>query len=230
MEKIKMTLGVSLVLNEIVEKLLYTVKEVDGKKMIVDRELPFRLRYRLNRNYNAINKDAKYFDMQRMMLMAKYGTPTEDGKNVVISEENQEEYKKSISDLIDSVVEHTIMTLEPDDIVLIKDTDIVVSPDAMSIFIGYMTNDPALLEEITTEVKLVKHNEEVDKPTEVVASTDTAPKAEAVNSTVEEVKATVPVVEGIVTEPKKTRAKRATKTSGTSKATKAKKAAKAKEE
>lgn len=161
-----MTLGVSLVLNEIAEKLLYTVKEIDGKKMVVDRELPFRLRYRLNRNYDVLSKDAKYFDMQRMMLMAKYGTPTEDGKNVVIAEDKQEEYKEKISDLIDSTVEHTIMTLEPDDLVLINDTDITVSPDAMTVFIGYMTNDLAFTEELSTEVKLVKHTDNKAEITE----------------------------------------------------------------
>ena len=172
-----MSLGVSLVLNEIAEKLLYTVKEVDGKKMVVDRELPFRLRYRLNRNYDVLSKDAKYFDMQRMMLMAKYGTPTEDGKNVVIAEDRQNEYKEKISELIDSTVEHTIMTLEPDDIMLINDADITVSPDAMTVFIGYMTNDPAFAEEISTEVKLVKHEdtkvESADKSEDTAKETKT---------------------------------------------------------
>lgn len=189
-----MTLGVSLVLNEIAEKLLYTVKDIDGQKMIVDRELPFRLRYRLNRNYDILKKDAKYFDMQRMMLMAKYGTPTDDGKNVVIAEDKQEEYKEKISELIDSTVEHTIMTLEPDDIVLINDTDITVSPDAMTVFIGYMTNDTAFTDELTTEVKLVKHKDNESE------SSDT-----------------------MIEEPKKTRTKKVAKSSTKSKETKIKK-------
>ena len=70
-----------------VEKLLFTVKEVDGKRVVVDRELPFRLRYRLNRNRQLLEKDATYFDRQRLILLAKYGERTEDEQNVVIKEE-----------------------------------------------------------------------------------------------------------------------------------------------
>lgn len=152
-----MTLGVSLVLNEIVGMLLYTVKEKeDGSKVVVDRELPFRLRYRLNRNFEILEKDVKYFDMQRMILMAKYGNETDNGKKIIIPEEKQEEYKTQINNLIDSEIEHTIMTLEPEDIVLINDTDINVSPDAMKVFIGYMTNDPEYMKEMSADVQFVK--------------------------------------------------------------------------
>ena len=159
-----MTLGVSLVLSEMVEKLLFTVKEIDGKKMVVDRELPFRLRYRLNRNRQLLEKDAQYFDKQRLILMAKYGEPTEDGMNVIIKEDKQEEYKKAISDLVDSGVEHDIMVLEPEDLTTINDTDINVSPDAMTIFISYMTNDPSLQTELNSSVNLIPHA----KPSEPV--------------------------------------------------------------
>lgn len=221
MEKVKMTMGVSLVLNEISEKLLFAVKDIDGKKMVVDRELPFRLRYRLNRNYEVLSKDAKYFDMQRMLLMAKYGNPTEDGKNVVIPEDKQEEYREKIGDLIDSVVEHTIMTLEPDDLVLINDTDITVSPDAMAVFIGYMTNDPAFTEEITTEVKLVKQDKiDEEKPGEEV-------KTEAVDVPTDSVTKESPVVETLAEE---TKVKKTTKSNGKSKGTRTKKSTKVKEE
>lgn len=216
-----MTMGVSLVLNEISEKLLFAVKEIDGKKMVVDRELPFRLRYRLNRNYEVLSKDAKYFDMQRMLLMAKYGNPTEDGKNVVIPEDKQEEYRERIGDLIDSVVEHTIMTLEPDDLVLINDTDITVSPDAMAVFIGYMTNDPAFTEEITTEVKLVKQDKrDEEKPVEET-------KVEAVDAPTESVVEEVTVVE---TSTEEAKVKKTTKSGGKSKGTRIKKSTKVKEE
>lgn len=166
MNTTKMTLGVSLVLNEMVEKLLFTVKDIDGKKVVVDRELPFRLRYRLNRNRQLLEKDGLYFDRQRLILMAKYGEPTEDEQNVIIKEEYQEDYKKAISDLIDSTVEHNLMVLEPEDIALINDTDINVSPDAMTIFISYMTNDPSLQEELNSTVNLITPQKKTNDATE----------------------------------------------------------------
>lgn len=170
MNTVKMTLGVALVLNEMIEQLLYTVVEKEGKKVVVDRELPFKLRYRLNRNKKLFEKDGLYFDKQRLILMAKYGEPTEDGQNVVIKEENQEAYKQAISDLIDSTVEHGMMLLEPEDLLQIADTDINASPDAMSIFIAYMTNDPSLHEELTSSVNLIK-KEEPKEETKIITTT-----------------------------------------------------------
>ena len=43
-ESITMTLAIALALDEICQKLMYSVVEKDGQKVVVDRELPFRLR------------------------------------------------------------------------------------------------------------------------------------------------------------------------------------------
>ena len=42
-ETITMTLAIALALDEICQKLMYSVVEKDGKKVVVHRELPFRL-------------------------------------------------------------------------------------------------------------------------------------------------------------------------------------------
>lgn len=191
-EKLEMTLGVSLLLGEITEKILYKVEEVNGEKVVVDRDVPFRLRYRLNKNRVLFNKDAQAFNQRKLMLLAQYGEPSEDGQNVVIKDEGKMTlYREAIGTLIDSTVEHNIMTLEPEDIELIKDTDILVSPDAMTLFIGYMTNDPEFDREISSEVKITppkkkeekKEEEvpvEVKEPVEEVKKDEDLPKVEEV--------------------------------------------------
>ena len=107
-ETITMTLAIALALDEICQKLMYSVVEKDGKKVVVDRELPFRLRYRLNRNRTLLSKDVEFFNKRKALLFAQYGEPTEDGENVVINnEENLAKYKKAMSDLLDKEVSHT---------------------------------------------------------------------------------------------------------------------------
>jgi hypothetical protein len=149
-----MSLGVSLLMAEITEKLLYTTDVQDGKTVIVDRDIPFRLRYRLNKNLVMFKRDVQVFNQRKLLYLAQYGEPTEDGQNVVIKDDHKMDlYKEAISALVDSKVEHNIMTIEPEDLEMITDTDIKISPEAMTLFIGYMTNDPELEKDLKCDIK-----------------------------------------------------------------------------
>ena len=202
-ETITMTLAIALALDEICQKLMYSVVEKDGKKVVVDRELPFRLRYRLNRNRTLLSKDVEFFNKRKALLFAQYGEPTEDGENVVINnEENLAKYKEAMSDLLDKEVSHTFFTLSPEDLDMVKDSDILISPEAMSVFIAYMTDDEEVKKSFRTVVNIVPpKEEEVTKEAE-------APKA------TEEVKAeTEQPTPAKKTTPKKPRAPRKKKVS-----------------
>lgn len=201
-EQVTMSVGVALVLGEVTKMLLY---KKDGDTFI-DRDLPFRLKYRLNKNKMILDKDASIFNQKRLIALSKYGTMTEDGENVVITDEkNKELFQKEVSDLIDSTVTHQLSLLDPSDIDLVKDTDMPISPEAMSIFIGYMVDDPSLKEDVVFKVrisdKLPKEENENEK---------------AVNKVKEPVveEPEVSVVENPVAEKpaKKTRAKKTTET------------------
>lgn len=195
-ETITMTLAIALALDEICQKLMYSVVEKDGKKVVVDRELPFRLRYRLNRNRTLLSKDVEFFTKRKALLFAQYGEPTEDGENVVINnEENLAKYKEAMSDLLDKEVSHTFFTLSPEDLDMVKDSDILISPEAMSVFIAYMTDDeevkksfrtvvnivPPKEEEVTKEAEAPKATEEVkaetEKPTPTKKTTSKKPRS-----------------------------------------------------
>lgn len=159
-ESITMTLAIALALDEICQKLMYSVVEKDGQKVAVDRDLPFRLRYRLSRNRTLLSKDVELFSKRKALLFAQYGEPTEDGQNVAITkEENLEKYKQAMSELLDKEVTHTFYTLAPEDLDLVKDTDILISPEAMSVFIAYMTDDQEVRESLRTVVNIVPPKE-----------------------------------------------------------------------
>ena len=155
-ESITMTLAIALALDEICQKLMYSVVEKDGQKVVVDRELPFRLRYRLSRNRTLLSKDVELFNKRKALLFAQYGEPTKDGENVTITnEDNLEKYKQAMSDLLDKEVTHTFFTLAPEDLDLVKDSDILISPEAMSVFVAYMTDDQEIRESFRTVVNIV---------------------------------------------------------------------------
>ena len=173
-ETITMSLAIALALDEICQQLMYSVVEKDGKKVVVDRELPFRLRYRLNRNRTLLSKDVEFFNKRKALLFAQYGEPTEDGENVVINnEENLAKYKEAMSDLLDKEVSHTFFTLSPEDLDMVKDSDILISPEAMSVFIAYMTDDEEVNKSFRTVVNIVPNKEEkVTKEAEAPKATE----------------------------------------------------------
>lgn len=203
-----MTLAIALALDEICQKLMYSVVEKDGQKVVVDRELPFRLRYRLSRNRTLLSKDVELFNKRKALLFAQYGEPTEDGENVTITnEENLEKYKQAMSDLLDKEVTHTFFTLAPEDLDLVKDSDILISPEAMSVFVAYMTDDQEIRESFRTVVNIVPPKEETSttEPKE-------EPKVEEVSKEEPKEEIVEPKKKTASTAPKKPRAPRKKKT------------------
>ena len=207
-ESITMTSAIALALDEICQKLMYSVVEKDGQKVVVDRELPFRLRYRLSRNRTLLSKDVELFNKRKALLFAQYGEPTEDGENVTITnEENLEKYKQAMSDLLDKEVTHTFFTLAPEDLDLVKDSDILISPEAMSVFVAYMTDDQEIRESFRTVVNIVPPKEET-KAEEVKEE----PKVEEVSKEEPKEEIVEPKKKTASTAPKKPRAPRKKKT------------------
>lgn len=145
-EEIKMNLGSSLVLAEVTKMLLYKkVKNDKGEDVLVDRDLPFRLRYYLNKDKILFDRDVQRFNRDRLLILAKYGEPDDSGDNVVIKDnEKMELFKKEINDLIDLEITHPISKLSVEDIDLVKDTDLLIKPEVMNVFIHYLVDDPDL--------------------------------------------------------------------------------------
>ena len=220
-DKIEISLGVSIILSDVINLLLYTKKTApDGKEYYADRELPFRLRYRLNKNRLLFEKDEREFQNYRLLALAKYGEPTEDGKNVIINDPHKQElFKEELGQILETPVTHSIFRLEPEDIDLVTDTDMNISEDAMALFIGYLTNDPELQKDLDTKlsVKLTypKTEETVKADQAPEAPVEEAPTVNGEPPVVEEEEAPVEV--------KKTTTKKKSTTSTTKKSTTTKK-------
>lgn len=155
MEKtnVKMTIGAAIILKSMIEAILTKEEEVAGQKIRTNRNLPFRLSYRLNKDLMIFEKDVKAFEFEKTKLLAQFGELNEDGTQVEVKDkEKLKSYNEGIQNLLGFHITHEIVKLEPEDLERINDEDITFSSDAMKLFIGYMTNDPDLIKEIETRL------------------------------------------------------------------------------
>ena len=166
-ENVKMTLGTALVLSEMVNMLLTKkITDSDGKERLIDREIPFRLKYRLTRNKATLDKDVAKFNEFRLLALAKYGEPTEDGQNVVINDpQKMQEFMAVLMEYLRIEVEHSVQKLDPKDFDEITDV-ISVPEDSIKVLLGYLVEDKEFLEDIATEIKFTPHKAEETKPIE----------------------------------------------------------------
>ena len=223
-ENVKMTLGTALVLSEMVNMLLTKkITDSDGKERLIDREIPFRLKYRLTRNKTTLDKDVAKFNEFRLLALAKYGEPTEDGQNVVINDpQKMQEFMAVLMEYLKTEVVHSVQKLDPKDFDEITDV-ISVPEDSIKILLGYLVEDKEFLEDIATEIKFTPHKAEETKPIEEKAEEPKTVKEKVekpVEEKVEEIKAVeekieTPVEEKVEKTPKKTTKKTTTKKTDT---------------
>ena len=221
-ENVKMTLGTALVLSEMVNMLLTKkITDSDGKERLIDREIPFRLKYRLTRNKATLDKDVVKCNEFRLLALAKYGEPTEDGQNVVINDpQKMQEFMAVLMEYLRIEVEHSVQKLDPKDFDEITDV-ISVPEDSIKVLLGYLVEDKEFLEDIATEIKFTPHKAEETKPIEEKVETPVEEKVEETKAVEEKVEKPVeekvekPVEEKVEKTPKKTTKKTTTKKTDT---------------
>lgn len=146
-ERVTINLGTSLLLREVILRLLYVDKEVEGKKVTEERNIPFRLKYRLTRTISVLDKDFKKSELGKNKILAKYGELNQEGTALVVPEDKMEAYKKEIYKLFEEKVTHSLQRVEPEDLVEIEDYVEGISQSALALFIAYMTNDEEFLKD-----------------------------------------------------------------------------------
>lgn len=154
-DKVHIKVKIVYILKDVIDTFLYkTITNEDGTTTQEDRDIPFRLRYRLERNKAGVDKRVSEFEQLKLYYLAEYGEPTEDGKNVEIKDEGKKkQYFEEIMKLLNKETTLSIIRIDPEDIDYIKDMN--MSNDMTKVLIGYMTNDQELLEDLTNNVKEV---------------------------------------------------------------------------
>ena len=80
-------------------------------------DLPLPSAVKLAKNVTEINEVFKLFSEKRQALFTEYGTPSEDNpENLVVSEENKDEFQTKFNELLTSEIEVEIKTLKIEDL------------------------------------------------------------------------------------------------------------------
>lgn len=148
-DKITMNYAASLILHDVVNEILYEKK--DG--MLVEREVPFGLKYKLGKNKAYLDKDYEDFYRIKLEIMAIYGDATKDGKDVEITDpEKRVKYEQAIQLLLAHPVEHVIDKVDPKDLQFFTEP-LNIDYTALKYFQAYMCDEPELLKELTTHTQ-----------------------------------------------------------------------------
>lgn len=141
-KRIKIMYGVTLY--NLLKKMLFV--QADGDK-VEERDLPFGVKYKLQKDFDIVAKDYSYFENERVRLVKEYGE--EDGDRVVVKDENIEEYKNELLAMMNKEVVHTFAELTEAEILSLD--GVKTECHEMELFIRYLTEDGCAEEEIPDE-------------------------------------------------------------------------------
>lgn len=214
--EVEMTLTVSLLLDEMVNILLNKVEKNEaGDEVTIARTLPFRLKYRLTRNKATLDKDYRAYQQKQLMLMAKYGELTADGEHFEIKDpEKFELYKGEMEAALSTIVKHSVVKLDPEDLEnLLEGEDIQFNEGMLKTLLGYLVDDQAFLDDITTEIRWHTYTPTEKAPgtiADTVAALNEATKTEeAPNEAIKTEEVTTEVPEVLeASKPKKTKSQK----------------------
>lgn len=106
-------------------------------KIPVERKIPFKTKYKIQKNLNMLAKDYVYYENEKNRLIKEYGEET-DGR-IVVKPENVETYKQEISKILSLEVQRDFLKLTDEEIEAIND-DIDIDCAGMEILIQYLTD------------------------------------------------------------------------------------------
>ena len=159
MEPIKMTLGYSVALFTIVDKILYIGGSNVGNP--VERSLPFNVKYKLRRASDVLIKDYAHYEQFRTTLIKNLGVE-EEGK-ISVPEDKMDEFRASMTEMMSTEVEHTFMKLKPSEVNEITDGIDITYTD-MDLFISYLVEDDSLVKDLMSPIGEVKAEEVKEEP------------------------------------------------------------------
>lgn len=152
-ESVTITFAAALVLDSVMQEILYDkVKTPDGTIVKVERDLPFRLKYRIEKNKAYIDKDVEDFNRYKLQLLATYGESDEIGQNVIIKDpEKKKLFIQSMNNVLLKQITHPISKIDPADLESLNHTT-GLSYDEFKVFIGYMCDEPEFITALNTEI------------------------------------------------------------------------------
>lgn len=158
MENKNIPIVYSITLYKVIEKILF-VGDTNSLVKPEERELPFNVKYKLQRNQDMLLKDYAFYESERTRLIKQFGS--KDNEKVVVPPEKIEEFRSELLKSIRIEVDHSFKKLTPEEIENIKG-EIPISCEEMNLFIAYMVEDKDLIEDLNSDVESLESSKEVE--------------------------------------------------------------------
>lgn len=158
MDTNKMTIGYSVSLFLVIDKILY----IGGSNVEspVERPLPFNVKYKLQRASDVLMKDYAHYEQFRTDLIKSMGEEA-NGK-ISVPKEKTEEFMNSLSVILSKEVEHSFKKLRPNEVEEITD-GVEISCNEMNLFISYLVEDEDFIKDISTPIEETTTEESTEK-------------------------------------------------------------------
>ena len=116
-----------------------------------ENEIPFNVRYKIQRNLDLLSKDKAYFEVERQRLVKVYGEAKEDDPTrISVKPENVQEFQEEVLKIMALEVEHKFLKFTPEEVSTIKDVN--VQAYEMDLFIANLVEDPDREEDLNSPV------------------------------------------------------------------------------
>ena len=111
--------------------------EPEEGKMPVERKIPFKTKYKIQKNLNVLSKDYVYYEEERTRLIKEYGEESE-GK-ITVKPENMTVFKEEIGKILSMEVQRDFLKFTDEEMEEISG-DIIIDCAAMELIIQYLTD------------------------------------------------------------------------------------------
>lgn len=145
-----LTIGNALVALGAIEAVL-TEKAEDGQ--VKERKLPFKVKLRLTRIKDILQKDTALYEQERQKLIQEYGDVTEKGegdeKQQVIEVKDPEKLQKFYEEMgkvLSTELDEDYIRLSTADLGLIEDLELDISENQIKAFLLYVVEQPKTAE------------------------------------------------------------------------------------
>lgn len=141
---------IACLLSEMINNILYKKEtQTDGTVVEVDRDIPFRLKYALNKNVTVLDSWVNKYAEYQMYVKAKYGEQTEDGKDVkIVDEDKQKQADEDLTKYLRKEIDVSIYKINDEDIATLMYDDLKFDSNSIKIFTAYLVKDDEYLKEL----------------------------------------------------------------------------------
>lgn len=145
-ETVKMTLAAAVSLYDLLERILFS----KGEEGVVERDLPFNIKYKLQRVINQLSRDYDYTSTKRTEFIKQLGVKEPDSDYIRVPEDKIGEFNEEMNKIYSIVVEHNFKKFTPEEVELLAVDGF--NSQEIYLFASALVDDPELTAELDKQI------------------------------------------------------------------------------